>query len=322
MQLIITDARLRRSYCLNFSLTALALGLAALLLAGAAGLLLLQHQLHKGSWREQAGSIDRFLGVASQASEAFAAERALMRQNIDDMARQLGQMQARLLQLQGLSERVADLAGLPAPGPAEPAALLGAFDGGAGGPLVGEVPLQAQELRQLLQLLDTRLTAQADFLTAVEAQLFSRYLAQRMIPTQAPVPGRVVGSGFGLRIDPFNGRKAQHMGLDFQAPTGTPILAAAGGIVITHEYHHAYGNLLEIDHGNGLVTRYAHASKLLAQRGDVVRRGETIAEVGSTGRSTGAHLHFEVLHNGQQQDPQRFLNAGRRADWSDLLAQF
>jgi murein DD-endopeptidase MepM/ murein hydrolase activator NlpD len=99
---------------------------------------------------------------------------------------------------------------------------------------------------------------------------------------------------------------------------GTPIIAAAGGVVIAAEYHHEYGNMLEIDHGNGIVTRYAHASRLLAKVGDIVRRGQQVAAIGTTGRSTGAHLHFEVLVKGVPQNPQKFLSAG--ADQAKLVA--
>jgi murein DD-endopeptidase MepM/ murein hydrolase activator NlpD len=102
-----------------------------------------------------------------------------------------------------------------------------------------------------------------------------------------------------------------HTGLDFSADPGTPILSAAGGVVVTQEYHAAYGNMIEIDHGNDLVSRYAHASRVFVKKGDLVRRGQKIAEVGTTGRSTGSHLHFEVLVQGVQQDPQKFLQAGQ-----------
>ena len=127
---------------------------------------------------------------------------------------------------------------------------------------------------------------------------------------RSPVTGRTAGSAFGWRLDPFTGQSALHTGLDFQADTGTPILAAAGGVVIAQEFHPAYGNMIELDHGNQLVTRYAHASRTLVKQGDLVRRGQKIAEVGSTGRSTGPHLHFEVLVQGVFQDPQKFFNAG------------
>jgi murein DD-endopeptidase MepM/ murein hydrolase activator NlpD len=101
-----------------------------------------------------------------------------------------------------------------------------------------------------------------------------------------------------------------HTGLDFPADTGTPILAAAGGVVVVQEVHPAYGNMVEIDHGNDLITRYAHSSRVLVKKGDIVKRGQKIAEVGSTGRSTGPHLHFEVWVSGVVQDPRRFLDAG------------
>jgi murein DD-endopeptidase MepM/ murein hydrolase activator NlpD len=133
-----------------------------------------------------------------------------------------------------------------------------------------------------------------------------------MVPTQQPVATGVLGSAFGWRIDPLNGRSALHTGLDFPADPGTAILSAAGGVVVTQEYHAAYGNMVEVDHGNNLVSRYAHASKVMVKKGDLVKRGQKIAEVGTTGRSTGPHLHFEVLVQGVFQDPQKFLTAGQK----------
>jgi murein DD-endopeptidase MepM/ murein hydrolase activator NlpD len=144
----------------------------------------------------------------------------------------------------------------------------------------------------------------------VESRLFDQKIRSMMIPTQHPVHSGHLGSAFGWRIDPFTGRSALHTGLDFQADTGAPIVAASGGVVVAQEWHPAYGNMVEIDHGNDLVTRYAHASRVLVRKGDLVKRGQRIAEVGTTGRSTGPHLHFEVLLNGIPQDPQKFLNAG------------
>jgi murein DD-endopeptidase MepM/ murein hydrolase activator NlpD len=123
-----------------------------------------------------------------------------------------------------------------------------------------------------------------------------------------------LGSGFGFRIDPITGDRALHTGLDFSAETGTPILAAAGGVVTSQEFHPAYGNVVDLDHGNGLVTRYAHASRVHVKLGQIVKRGQAIAEVGNTGRSTGAHLHFEVWFNGVVQDPQHFLHPATSTD--------
>ncbi|MEX0637591.1 MAG: M23 family metallopeptidase, partial [Burkholderiales bacterium] len=117
--------------------------------------------------------------------------------------------------------------------------------------------------------------------------------------------------GFGMRIDPFTGMQAMHEGIDFLADVGSPIVAAAGGVVIFAGFHPQYGNVVDIDHGNDLVSRYAHASKLHVREGDVVQRGRRIADVGTTGRSTGPHLHFEVRFKGVSQNPARFVLASQ-----------
>jgi murein DD-endopeptidase MepM/ murein hydrolase activator NlpD len=130
---------------------------------------------------------------------------------------------------------------------------------------------------------------------------------KQLLPTELPVSVGWYSSNFGWRIDPFTGWNAFHEGMDFMAPEGEAITAAAGGVVVYAEPHPQYGNMIEIDHGNGLITRYAHASKLIAKVGDVVLRGQKIAEVGNTGRSTGTHLHFEVRQWGAPQNPARFL---------------
>ena len=132
-------------------------------------------------------------------------------------------------------------------------------------------------------------------------------LAMMAFPSRNPVPGGRKNSSFGNRFDPINGRGAFHSGIDFQARTGTPILASAGGRVVYSGYHREYGYMIEIDHGNGLSTRYAHCSRLYVKEGDLVTPSQRIAAVGSTGRSTGAHLHFEVLRNGVFVNPLSYL---------------
>lgn len=229
-------------------------------------------------------------------------QNAYMRANLDAMARKLGEMQARMVQIDSLGERVAGLAGLsPAEFKPKP---------GAGGALVGGRDLSMDELMGALDRIDQTSGSRVDWLTVVESRLFDQKIQRTMVPTEQPVAGVQVGSPFGFRIDPITGRSALHTGLDFPSDPGTPILAAAGGMVVVQEYHPAYGNMVEVDHGNDLVTRYAHASKVLVKKGDIVKRGQKIAEVGSTGRSTGPHLHFEVWVSGVPQDPQRFLAAG------------
>jgi murein DD-endopeptidase MepM/ murein hydrolase activator NlpD len=169
------------------------------------------------------------------------------------------------------------------------------------------------DLQAMMDDLDHSAVQRADVLTLMETRLFDQKMKQMMLPTQAPVAGGVVGSGFGWRIDPFAGSSAMHEGLDFPAAVGTPIYAAAGGVVVVQQAHPNYGNMVEIDHGNDLLTRYGHASRVFVKSGDVVKRGQKIAEIGTTGRSTGPHLHFEVRVRGVAQDPQKFLQSAGNA---------
>jgi murein DD-endopeptidase MepM/ murein hydrolase activator NlpD len=212
-------------------------------------------------------------------------------------------MQAKMTQLESLGERVSGLAGLNASDiKSKP---------GQGGALVSGHPLSMDELQATLADLDRLTDQRTDLLTVMESRLFEQKIRNMMVPTQQPVATGILGSVFGWRIDPFTGHSALHTGLDFQAAYGVPILAAAGGVVVTQEFHPEYGNMIEIDHGNDLITRYAHASRTLVKKGDLIKRGQKIAEVGTTGRSTGTHLHFEVLVQGIPQDPQKFLAAGQ-----------
>ena len=230
--------------------------------------------------------------------ERMGQERYL-KENLDAMARKLGDIQARLVQLDALGERVSSLAGLP---PNETKTRQG-----SGGPLVLSETLTIDYLIAALDTLGAQALQSNDLLVHAESRLFADRMRKYMLPTAQPVPGVDSGSGFGWRIDPVTGQRALHTGLDFSADVGTPILAAAGGVVVMQEYHPAYGNMVEIDHGNELITRYAHASHVIARVGDIVKRGQRIGSVGSTGRSTGPHLHFEVWLAGVAQDPQHFL---------------
>ena len=244
--------------------------------------------------------------------DEIAQRDRVMRENLDAMATRVGEMQARMVQLDALSERVSGLAGVKAeelkvlqtPSGAPPAARAA-----AGGPFVPLDHPTLEQLNQTLSALDIAAGQQSDVFTLAESRLFEKRLTALMVPNSKPVDVPV-GSGFGFRSDPFTGRAALHTGLDFAADIGTPIQAAAGGVVVSTEVHPQYGNLLEIDHGNGLLTRYAHTSRILVRNGDLVKRGQVVAQVGSTGRSTGPHLHFEVLVDGVQQNPARFLAMG------------
>jgi murein DD-endopeptidase MepM/ murein hydrolase activator NlpD len=148
-------------------------------------------------------------------------------------------------------------------------------------------------------------------ISRAQVERLNRTLA--LVPYRKPVIGEVeFTSGFGVRSDPFLGRPAMHTGLDFRAATGDPIRATAAGKVVSAGYSGGYGQMVEVDHGNGLSTRYGHMSKILARVGDAIKIGQVVGEVGSTGRSTGPHLHYETRIDGEAVDPQKFLRAGVR----------
>jgi murein DD-endopeptidase MepM/ murein hydrolase activator NlpD len=233
--------------------------------------------------------------------EETQKSRDFVRENLNAMAVRLGQMQAQLMRLDSLSERLSALAGI------KPNETRETVKDGRGGPLIQPRPLSADELANALNVLSGQVDARSDALSQLESRLLEERIKKNLLPTSLPVGTQWNASGFGWRVDPFTGEAAIHEGVDFTATMGMPIKAAAAGIVIDVERHPEYGNLIEIDHGNGLTTRYAHASKVFVKSGALVRRGQKIAEVGTTGRSTGPHLHFEVRVNGVAQNPNRFL---------------
>lgn len=308
MHLIITDAWLAKSRAIYLSGTRLVVAgfvAALVLMVVAAGL---YHWVFLKGAREGWPIIGSLVKLVTK--DEFEQRDRFLRENLDVMAKRLGEMQAKMIQLEALGERVSGLAGL---NPADVKPTLG-----SGGALVSGRSLTMEELQATLADLDKLTDQRVDLMTVVESRLFDQKIKKLMVPTQQPVLGGLLGSAFGWRIDPLNGRSALHTGLDFPSEPGTPILAAAGGVVVAQEYHQAYGNLVEIDHGNDLVSRYSHASRVFVKKGDLVKRGQKIAEVGTTGRSTGPHLHFEVLVQGVFQDPQKFLLAGKDLPSSEM----
>lgn len=303
MHFIITDAWLAKSRAIHLSgakLVVCAVLASTGLMVMAAGM---YHWVFLKGAREGWPVIGTLVRLMVRGE--FEQRDRFVRENLDVMARRLGEMQAKMVQLEALGERVSGLAGV------NPNDIKVAP--GRGGALVAGPSLTMDELQATLDALDKVADQRVDLLTVMESRLFDQKIKKMMIPTQQPVLGASTGSAFGWRIDPFNGRSALHTGLDFPALPGTPILAAAGGVVVTQEPHPEYGNMVEIDHGNSLMTRYAHASRVFVKKGDLIKRGQKIAEVGTSGRSTGPHLHFEVLVQGVPQDPQKFLLAGQRA---------
>jgi murein DD-endopeptidase MepM/ murein hydrolase activator NlpD len=301
MQLIITDAWLAKSRSFQLSGAKLMVAFAGLSVALMLVSALLYHWVFLKGARDGWPVIGALVRLV--VKDEFAQRDRYMRENIDVMAKKLGEMQAKVSQLESLGERVSGLAGI--------SAVDIKSKPGQGGALVAGRDLSLEELQFTLANLDVATKQRTDFLTVIESRLFEQKIKKMLVPTQSPVQVGNLGSVFGWRIDPITGQSALHTGLDFSAETGTPIFSAAGGVVVAQEFHAQYGNMIEIDHGNELISRYAHSSKVFVKKGDLIKRGQKIAEVGTTGRSTGPHLHFEVLVQGVPQDPQKFLNAGR-----------
>ena len=243
--------------------------------------------------------------VLSVQQEEHQKNQSYLRDSLNAMAVRMGQMQAQLLRLDSLGERLAELSGI------KPQEFLFNQTLGQGGALstLPSQDISFDEFNSKMNELSLTLNDRTDKLGALDTFLLQDRLKKKTLPTLAPVEASWFTSGFGLRIDPFTGKNAFHEGVDFIAEIGTPVMAAAGGVVVYSDYHPEYGNMIDIDHGNDLVSRYAHAAKRLVKPGQVVLRGQKIAEVGSTGRSTGPHLHFEVRHRGLPQNPTRFLKA-------------
>lgn len=222
--------------------------------------------------------------------------------NVSAMARMLGDIQARMLRLDALGERISRMAGI------RPEEFNFKDLPGRGGPLSGDAhALSLQELQDQVARVDHGIEQRADFMDVVESELLASQARDALLPHGTPLSTGFVGSGFGMRIDPITGQRSMHTGQDFPAPVGTPILAAAGGVAIVGEPNPDFGNMVQIDHGKGLSTMYAHTSRILVKNGDIVRKGQKIAEVGTSGRSTGPHLHFEVHVNGVPQNPAKYL---------------
>lgn len=235
--------------------------------------------------------------------------------HLDAYAKEIGELQARIMRLDAQNQRLAKLAG-EKPRPQDeikpsatgmPSTNDTALSASRGGPLVKSHPMSESDLIAAIAELTKTVDMRDEYQGKIEAKILQQSVLKDMLPNSSPVFAGYNSSSYGWRIDPFNGHKAFHEGLDFPASSGTPILAAADGIVTTAERTPDYGNIVKVNHGSGLETRYAHASKLLVKVGERVVKGQVIAHVGSTGRSTGPHLHYEIRLHGNSLDPRQYL---------------
>lgn len=225
--------------------------------------------------------------------------------HLDALALQLGEIQARVMRLDAQSDRLEKMAGVK-DSEADKDSLKKQLPG-RGGPEINAQPITEQQLQSQITELMAEVDRRTDRLSVFEANLLQQKLKKSTLPNSTPVGVAYNSSSYGWRIDPFTGRNAFHEGLDFSAAIGTPVYAAADGVVTVAEQTPDYGKIVKISHGSGIETRYAHTSMILVKVGDVVKKGQLIAKVGSTGRSTGPHLHFEVRLNGAPLDPRKYL---------------
>jgi murein DD-endopeptidase MepM/ murein hydrolase activator NlpD len=239
---------------------------------------------------------------ANGRAEVVALQSQLQ-DRVDGLALRTGQLNAQLLRLNALGKRLTQLANINSH------EFDFDHDPPQGGP-EGEGDGRGVDLADVGSLLDRlqqRIELRGAQLGALENVILGRQLSADIRPTGRPVTEGYISSAFGERMDPFDGEEAFHRGVDFAADAGSAVLAVATGIVTWSGPRAGYGVLVEVSHGNGYVTRYGHNSRVLVKVGETVERGEAIAEVGSTGRSTGPHVHFEVLRNGAQINPAAFV---------------
>jgi murein DD-endopeptidase MepM/ murein hydrolase activator NlpD len=249
--------------------------------------------------------------ILARQREQIADLKQQMQARADAIALQLGDLKAHVIRLDALGQRLTAMAGIKS------SEFNFGHDPPQGGPetdLPGARP-EISDISTMLKSLQSQIDRSGSQLSALENVILSRQLGQEIHPEGRPVDTGYISSGFGERVDPFTGGEEFHEGIDFAAPEGTRIRAVAAGIVTWAGPHGGFGNMVQIDHGNGYATRYGHAYQVLVHVGQTVQRGDVIGLVGNTGRSTGPHVHFEVLKNGHEVNPARFvaLRAGSTA---------
>jgi murein DD-endopeptidase MepM/ murein hydrolase activator NlpD len=305
MNLRITTGRAGRTR--HLELSGAHTTLAAVLLVAAvfaAGLVL-------GSFLLGAGAEQRaFIRAVAQQRIDLQAARGQIDGQVDALVARVGMLNAQLIRLDALGRRLTDLSGLD----------RGEFDFDeappAGGPEGSGEPhedgsAQVPELAAVLDVLETQIQDRERQLTVLETLLASRELGVRGMPGGLPLIGGWISSHFGHRTDPFTGHGAFHSGVDFAGAPGSRVIAVGHGVVSFAGYKSGYGNVVEITHPTGYMTRYGHNSRNLVRVGQAVKRGDRIAVIGSTGRSTGTHVHFEVLQDGKVLNPKKYLTDER-----------
>ncbi len=281
---------------------AIALLLGTLIVGGSG---LLGYELAEQRLADQPlAEIRSFHAEIDEQQNAVRQMREEARENLNAFSVRLGQLNAHIIRLDALGDRLTRMAGL------EEGEFNFDESPAQGGPEVAATEADSESLPELVNALDG-LAAQLDDrekqLTVLENLLMNRNLQDQVMPAGRPITKGWLSSYFGVRTDPFTGKRARHYGLDFAGTMGADIVAVGAGVVTYSGSRYGYGNMVEINHGNGFVTRYAHNKEILVSVGDVIKKGQVIAYMGSSGRSTGPHVHFEVLQNGKVVNPLQYI---------------
>lgn len=242
-----------------------------------------------------------------QQKQLIAESRDEAQKHLDSLAARLSSLQGHVMRLNALGSRLASMANL------DEIDFSVSQPPGMGGPAPadGQASLSVPDFLEAMDRLAREIEDRNDKLVAIESMLLNHNLQSETIPTGRPIEGGWISSLFGWRTDPITGRKELHEGMDFAARYGTRIHSVAAGIVTWSGRRSGYGNMVEIDHGNGYITRYAHNRENLVNVGEKVQKGTVIATLGSSGRSTGSHVHFEVLKEGKFVNPVKFIAANQ-----------
>lgn len=281
------------------------LGILAVLVLGILGTAFaLGMQLGQGSSGRMArGESARWTEILAEQKHQIAELKERMNERVDAMAMRMGEVNAHVIRLDALGKRLTEMADIDSH----------EFDFDSAPPTGGPeaegagVSAQIPDISTKLNDLEQKVTLRDSQLSALENVIIDRDLKKQIHPEGRPVTAGFISSYFGEREDPFSGEEAYHKGVDFAGTAGANVMAVAAGVVTWAGNRTGYGNLVEINHGDGYVTRYAHNQRTLVAVGQTVKRGDAVALMGSTGRSTGPHVHFEVIRNGRQVDPLTFV---------------
>lgn len=260
-------------------------------------------QMGRGVHRELAlAETTRFAQLLTQQKQQITDLKQQLQLRVDAMAMRIGEVSAHVIRLDALGKRLTEMADI------DSHEFNFDRDPPSGGPSEGDgVSAQIPDLSAQLAQLEQRADLRGSQLAALENVILARELKEEIHPEGRPVTTGYISSYFGERADPFDGREAFHKGVDFAGTQGSDVVAVAAGVVTWAGPRSGYGKLIEVNHGDGYTTRYAHNERTLVAVGQTVKRGEPIALMGSTGHSTGPHVHFEVLKNGRQVDPLSFI---------------